>query len=368
MSLFNSSILQGRLLIDVLREICRSLSTAVDGRRQSVVHGRRSAAMAVAVAVEVENVFMCISDRGEAVKVMASFGVVDEDLKVDYKAELLKKVEQGLIPDEEIRSLIRSQLERPLSLMGIANTEEANDTAALGIYRWPASFYEIMLGKIMKMSCCYFKDESSTLEEAGIAMLELYCERAQIQDGQRVLDIGCGYGSTVFYIAHKYPNCHITGITNSVEQKYFVEEQAKKRDLAKNVEIILADVCTFEAKEQYDRILAIESFEEMKNYKLLLNKIAKWMKQDGLLFIQHMCHKDLAYIQEDDVSIVNHWIVNGTNFSRMCEEYLKNIDGNIDALRNTLRSTSNIEEETLTRLSSRMRFMCLFFSELMQYK
>ncbi|KAK9153219.1 hypothetical protein Sjap_000699 [Stephania japonica] len=329
---------------------------------------------------------------------MATFGVVDEDLKVDYKAELLKKVEQGLIPDEEIRSLIRSQLERPLSRMSIANTQ-ANDAAALGIYQWPASFYEIMLGKIMKLSCCYFKDESSTLEEAGIAMLELYCERAQIQDGQSVLDIGCGYGSTVFYIAQKYPNCHITGITNSVEQKNYVEEQAKKHDLTRNVEIILADVSTFETKEQYDRILAIESFEEMKNYNLLLNKIAKWMKRDGLLFIQHMCHKDLAYIQEpfdeddwlsewtlystgymtmpsaqlllyfqDDVSIVNHWIINGKNFSRMCEEYLKNIDGNTVAVRNTLKSnSSNIEEETLTRLSKRMRFMCLFFSELMQY-
>lgn len=78
-----------------------------------------------------------------------------------------------------------------------------------------------------KSSCCYFSDESDTLEDAEIAMMELYCERSQLKDGHTVLDVGCGWGSLSLYIAQKYSNCKITGICNSKTQKEHIDEQSR---------------------------------------------------------------------------------------------------------------------------------------------
>jgi cyclopropane fatty-acyl-phospholipid synthase-like methyltransferase len=76
-------------------------------------------------------------------------------------------------------------------------------------------------------SSCYFPDDSSTLEDAEVAMMDLYCERAKIQDGQSILDVGCGWGSLALHIAKKYKNCSVTGICNSKTQKAFIEEQCR---------------------------------------------------------------------------------------------------------------------------------------------
>ncbi|KAF2304317.1 hypothetical protein GH714_029829 [Hevea brasiliensis] len=145
-------------------------------------------------------------------------------------------------------------------------------------------------------------------------MLELYCERSQLKDGHTVLDVGCGWGSLSLYIAKKYSNCRITGICNSTTQKAFIEEQCREHQL-KNVEIIVADISTLEMVASYDRIFSIEMFEHMKNYKDLLQKISKWMKQDSLLFVHHFCHKAFAYhfehINEDDW-ITRYFFTGGT--------------------------------------------------------
>ncbi|KAK9131286.1 hypothetical protein Sjap_011773 [Stephania japonica] len=69
------------------------------------------------------------------------------------------------------------------------------------------------------LDCCYFKDDSVTLEEAAIAMMDLYCERSQIKDGHRVLDLGCGQGALTMHIARKCKNRHITGLTNSGSER-----------------------------------------------------------------------------------------------------------------------------------------------------
>ncbi|KAK9131292.1 hypothetical protein Sjap_011779 [Stephania japonica] len=162
------------------------------------------------------------------------------------------------------------------------------------VYEIPNSFMKLLHGSSMKASWCYFIKDLTTLDEAEIAMLELYCERLQIRDGDRVLDLGCGFGALATYIARKYPNCQVTGVANSAFQKEFIEEQCKKDNLV-NVEVMLADVTTHEMDREFDRVMAIGVIEHMKNYELLLKKISKWMKQDGLLFIDHICHKAFAY-------------------------------------------------------------------------
>ena len=76
----------------------------------------------------------------------------------------------------------------------------------------PTEFFALVLGKRLKYSCCYWPEGVSTLDEAEEAMLHLTCERAQLEDGMRVLDLGCGWGSLSLWIAEQYPNTRVTAI------------------------------------------------------------------------------------------------------------------------------------------------------------
>ncbi|TQD71021.1 hypothetical protein C1H46_043447 [Malus baccata] len=297
----------------------------------------------------------------------------------------LASLERNLLPDAVVRRLTRlllasrlrsgyrpsSELQLSDLLQFVQSLKEMpiaikTDDPKAQHYEVPTYFFKMVLGKNLKYSCCYFNDESSTLEDAEKVMLELYCERSQIRDGHTVLDVGCGWGSLSLYIAQKYNNCKVTGICNSTTQKAFIEEQCRNLQL-QNVEIIVGDISTFEMEASFDRIFSIEMFEHMKNYKDLLKKISGWMKDDGLLFVHHFCHKAFAYHFEDkseddwitryffsggtmpsaylllyfqdDVSIVNHWLVNGKHYSQTSEEWLKRMDRNTASIKPIMEST-----------------------------
>lgn len=309
-------------------------------------------------------------------------------MQVPYDATvrlMLASLERNLLPDALVRRLTRLLLASRLrsgykpsaelqlsSLLHFAHSLEEMPIAIKTEdpksqhYELPTSFFKLVLGKNLKYSCCYFPDKSSTLEDAENAMLEMYCKRAQVEDGHSVLDIGCGWGSLSLYISQKYTNCRITGICNSKTQKAYIEEQCQELQL-QNVEIIVADISTLEMEATYDRIFSIEMFEHMKNYKDLLKKISGWMKHDSLLFVHHFCHKAFAYHFEDksdddwitryffsggtmpaanlllyfqeDVSVVDHWLVNGKHYAQTSEEWLKRMDKNLASIKPIMEST-----------------------------
>ncbi|GMG99129.1 hypothetical protein Nepgr_000969 [Nepenthes gracilis] len=323
-------------------------------------------------------------------------------LPYDAAARLmLASLERNLLPDAVIRRLIRILLagrlrsgykpssELQLSdLLHFAHSLRKMPIAILTDkpksqhYELPTSFFKLVLGKNLKYSCCFFSNKKTNLDDAEQATLELYCERSQIKDGHTILDVGCGWGSLCLYIAQKYNNCSITGICNSMTQKAYIDERSRDLQL-QNVEIIVADISTFEMEATYDRIFSIEMFEEcksfdtyahhkfialhMKNYGDLLKKLSNWMKQDSLLFVHHFCHKTFAYHFEDineddwitryfftggtmpsanlllyfqdDVSVVNHWLVNGNHFARTSEEWLKKMNQNLGSIRPIMEST-----------------------------
>ncbi|KAF5743169.1 (S)-coclaurine N-methyltransferase-like [Tripterygium wilfordii] len=309
-------------------------------------------------------------------------------VQVPYDATvklMLASLERNLLPDAVVRRLTRLLLasrlrsgyksSSELQLSDVVHFAHSLKEMPIAIktdepktqhYELPTSFFKLVLGKHLKYSCCYFPDKSSTLEDAEKAMFELYCERSKLKDGQTVLDVGCGWGSLSLYIAQKYRNCKVTGICNSTTQKAHIEEQCRNLQL-QNVEIIVADISTFEMDASYDRIFSIEMFEHMKNYKDLLKKISKWMNEDSLLFIHYFCHKAFAYHFEDindddwitrhfftggtmpssnlllyfqdDVSVVDHWLVNGKHYAQTSEEWLKRMDQNLASIKPIMEST-----------------------------
>ncbi|KGN55357.1 (S)-coclaurine N-methyltransferase [Cucumis sativus] len=309
-------------------------------------------------------------------------------IQIPYDATVhlaLASLERNLLPDAIIRTFTRlllasrlrsgykpsSQLQLSELLHFVHSLREMpiaikTDKPKAQHYEVPTSFFKLVLGKNLKYSCCYFNDKSSTLEDAEDAMLQMYCERSQLKDGHTVLDVGCGWGSLSLYIAQKYKNCTVTGICNSITQKAYIEDRCQDLQLH-NVNIIVADISTYEMEAEYDRIFSIEMFEHMKNYKDLLKKISGWMKQDSLLFVHYFCHKVFAYHFEDvndddwitryffeggtmlssnlllyfqdDVSIVDHWLVNGKHYSQTSEEWLKRMDENIASIKPIMATT-----------------------------
>ncbi len=228
---------------------------------------------------------------------------------------------RGLIPDWLLRRGVRSQGKERLSMMNAVdapeeynkfmdeassgdiavNTDDANNQH----YEVDSEFFNYCLGKNMKYSCCFWEDETLDLDSAEYNMLEIYSERAEIVDGMSILDIGCGWGSLSLFLAHKYPNSEITGVSNSYSQKKFIDSLAQERNIS-NIKIITKDINDFRANEKYDRILSIEMFEHTKNTKKLMNLINDWLNPNGLFFMHVFAHKENPYYFDRDQK--NAWM------------------------------------------------------------
>lgn len=229
------------------------------------------------------------------------------------------------------------------------HTAEANEQH----YEVPTEFYQYCLGKHLKYSSGYWKEGVTDINTSEKDMLELTCARAELANGQNVLELGCGWGSLSLFMSAKYPQSKFTVVSNSRTQKIFIDEQARQRGI-KNLTVITADINVFTIDQAFDRIVSVEMFEHMRNYKMLLQKVASFMKPDGKLFIHIFTHKEYAYkfevIDESDwmskyfftggimpsdhlllyfnehINIERHWHVSGLHYSKTSEAWLKNMD------------------------------------------
>lgn len=282
-------------------------------------------------------------------------------------------LEKNLLPDRLLRAGIRRLLAQrlrdesarydaaryvaDLKTRPIAeNTRAANEQH----YEVPTRFYQLCLGPRLKYSGCLYPSADTTLAEAEEAMLALYVERAQLADGQHILELGCGWGSLSLYLAEKFPRAKITGVSNSRTQKEFIDTEARKRGLA-NLRILTCDLNTFDiAPAQFDRVVSVEMFEHMKNYQRLLASIARWLKPGGLLFVHIFTHRRFSYHFvpqgpsdwmarhfftggqmpahdllpqfQDDLALVADWQIDGTHYQRTAEHWLQNMDTNRDEI------------------------------------
>lgn len=221
--------------------------------------------------------------------------------------------ESGIVPDSIIRLGIRRLVEERrrqigsvdgqgtgvdmdafVSMMDHSDIALVPDLANVQHYELPAEFFGQVLGRYRKYSCCYWGHGAQTLDEAERAALEITCQRARIADGQKILDLGCGWGSFSLWAAEQYPGGSVTAVSNSNPQREFIEREALSRGLT-NLRVITADMNHFHCKEKFDRVVSIEMFEHMRNYRALFARIANWLHDDGCFFMHIFCHRDAAY-------------------------------------------------------------------------
>ena len=170
------------------------------------------------------------------------------------------------------------------------NTVDANEQH----YEVPTAFYQFCLGKHLKYSCGYWNAGVTDINISERDMLEITCTRAELENGQQVLELGCGWGSLSLFMSAKYPQSRFTVVSNSRTQKIYIDEQSKQRNIT-NLTVITADMNSFSINETFDRVVSVEMFEHMRNYELLMAKVASLLKPDGKLFVHIFTHRSFAY-------------------------------------------------------------------------
>lgn len=315
----------------------------------------------------------------------------------------LHLTEQGYVPDKVIRHGIRRLLAERLIEIEHHDNEKMAETQHQFIcdmerspiallpqkaneqhYEVPAEFFHTVLGGHRKYSCCYWPQGVDTLDEAERISLEETCSRAQINDGHKILELGCGWGSLTLWMAQQYPNSTIDAVSNSHSQREYIVRQAQERGLS-NINVITCDMNDFDTEHFYDRIVSIEMFEHMRNWSRLYENVARWLNPGGMFFKHIFVNRGVPYLFLDqgdddwmsryffsggmmpsddlplhfqsDLVIRRQWRWQGNHYEKTCNAWLQNMDDNRQLLWPLLEKTYGKDQAKKWWMRWRMFFM-----------
>ena len=285
---------------------------------------------------------------------------------------LISLAENGWIPDRILRLAMRHLMRQRLRQMSNSRQKDAadilndftnqmrnsplvvaSDEANHQHYEVPTEFFRRVLGNRLKYSCGYWPSKEMTLDQSENAMLSLTCERAQIENGMQILDLGCGWGSLSLWLAEHFPDCQILAVSNSRTQRHHIEKVCAERKFH-NLTVQTCDVIDLVPLTRFDRVVSIEMFEHVRNYEELFRRISSWLLPQGKLFFHIFCHRlwpytfevtgnndwmsrhfftggimpcvELPYQFSRDLVVEEHWTLNGMHYSQTCESWLTRLD------------------------------------------
>jgi cyclopropane-fatty-acyl-phospholipid synthase len=242
---------------------------------------------------------------------------------------------------------------------------EHADAANTQHYEVPQSFFAQVLGPNRKYSSCFYSNDATTLQEAEEEALRQTVEHAGLADGQTILELGCGWGSLSLWIARQFPHAKVTAVSNSQSQRAYIEEMAELRGLL-NLRVVTSDMNVFAPEGQFDRIVSIEMFEHMMNWRKLMTRVRAWLAPEGRFFMHIFTHRAGSYAfnhaNRDDwiaqhfftggvmpshqlvrqyadiFQVEKEWRWSGTHYQRTANDWLANFDAHRDVIEASLRN------------------------------
>lgn len=286
--------------------------------------------------------------------------------------------------DAYIHSFLKAMEQSPIAVL----TEKANEQH----YELPSEFFELVLGTQRKYSCCLWEKATQTLDEAEELSLKLTAEHADLRDGQTFLELGCGWGSLSLWMARHYPNSTILGVSNSHSQRQSILARAQAEGLT-NLEIVTCDMNEFAPDRHFDRVVSVEMFEHMRNWQVLMRRIAGWLNPDGRFFMHVFTHAKAPYLFEvqdendwmsayffsggmmpsldlapratTDLQLEQQWSLSGEHYRKTSEAWLANMNENRDRVMAILENTYG--KQQMTVWWHRWRIFFLACAELFGY-
>jgi cyclopropane-fatty-acyl-phospholipid synthase len=298
---------------------------------------------------------------------------------MSFISSIIGTAERVPLPDAIIRAAIQRLCSRTATRLASGNAEsdasfagemaaraiaECADEANVQHYEVPAAFFAQVLGPNRKYSSCFYKEPASTLQEAEEEALRQTVEHAGLADGQSILELGCGWGSLSLWMARQFPNSLVIAVSNSHSQRMYIEGEGAARGLT-NLRVITADMNVFDPRRQFDRIVSVEMFEHMMNWRELMTRVRSWLAADGRFFMHIFSHRSGAYLFDraegedwiaqhfftggvmpshhlirqyaDLFTVEKEWRWSGVHYQRTALDWLSNFDSRRDEIEAILR-------------------------------
>jgi len=175
----------------------------------------------------------------------------------------------------------------PIKLWGSVHSKDRDQQAVTYHYDLPAEFYALWLDQRMVYSCAYFTTPEEELDTAQLRKLDYICRKLRLRPGERLLDIGCGWGGLISHAAAHY-GVHAVGITLSVPQAELARKRLRESDLNDRCRVEVSDYRDIDHARQYDKIVSVGMFEHVGEALLPEYFRRAWdLLRPGGIFLNH---------------------------------------------------------------------------------